>query len=496
MYLIHKFLNIVLLPLNLIVLLSFMPPFLILKFLWSLKRSIYSENVFGKVVLITGASSGIGEYAKRGARLALVARREDRLQAVADKARKLGSPEVVVVRADVSKVEECERFVNETVNHFGRLDHLVNNAGVVLQLRLFEDFTHFSDIASVMDINFWGSVHSTHYAVPHLRKSKGKIVVIASAAQGLTTPGLSFYNASKAAQVSFFETLRTEFGQDIGITIVTPGVIESEMTQEFLPAVGFRNVNYQTQLILYPTNACCIYIRGIEIMLLMSYEYAKRGARLALVARREDRLQAVADKARKLGSPEVVVVRADVSKVEECERFVNETVNHFGLDHLVNNAGVVLQLRLFEDFTHFSDIASVMDINFWGSVHSTHYAVPHLRKSKGKIVVIASAAQGLTTPGLSFYNQSSPGILFETLRTEFGQDIGITIVTPGVIESEMTQEFLPAVGFRNVNYQTQLILYPTNACCIYIRGIEMFNPYQEGLKSFKNCNGMENFPWD
>ena len=62
----------------------------------------------------------------------------------------------------------------------------------------------------------------------------------------------------------------------------------------------------------------------------VAYEYAKRGARLALVARREDRLQAVADRARKLGSPEVIVVRADVSKVEECKQFVNEIVNYFG----------------------------------------------------------------------------------------------------------------------------------------------------------------------
>ncbi|XP_075669637.1 11-beta-hydroxysteroid dehydrogenase A-like [Castanea sativa] len=94
---------------------------------------------------------------------------------------------------------------------------------------------NYLQLYNFLDINFWGSVHSTHYAVPHLRKSKGKIVVIASAAQWLSTPGSSFYNASKAAQISFCETLRTEFGQDIGITIVTPGLIESEMTQEFLP---------------------------------------------------------------------------------------------------------------------------------------------------------------------------------------------------------------------------------------------------------------------
>ncbi|XP_075669636.1 11-beta-hydroxysteroid dehydrogenase 1A-like [Castanea sativa] len=112
----------------------------------------------------------------------------------------------------------------------GTVDHLVNNARI-LRLGLFEDFSQLSDIASVMDINFWGSVYSTQYAVPHLRKSKGKIVVIASPAAWLSTPNFSFYNASKAALISFFETLRTEFGQDIGITIVNPRVIESEMTQ-------------------------------------------------------------------------------------------------------------------------------------------------------------------------------------------------------------------------------------------------------------------------
>jgi short-subunit dehydrogenase len=80
------------------------------------------------------------------------------------------------------------------------------------------------------DTNFWGSINGTMYSVPHIRKRKGKIVVIASSVAWLPVSRLSFYNASKAALISFFETLRTEFGPDIGITIVTPGLIDSEMT--------------------------------------------------------------------------------------------------------------------------------------------------------------------------------------------------------------------------------------------------------------------------
>ncbi|KAF8390678.1 hypothetical protein HHK36_025205 [Tetracentron sinense] len=120
----------------------------------SILSSIFSENVAGKVVLITGASSGIGEhlayeYARRGACLVLVARRETRLREVAERACGFGSPEVVVVRADVSKVDDCRRFVDETVNHFGRLDHLLNNAGVASVCK-FEDATDITKLVPVM----------------------------------------------------------------------------------------------------------------------------------------------------------------------------------------------------------------------------------------------------------------------------------------------------------------------------------------------------------
>ncbi|KAJ6760972.1 hypothetical protein OIU79_025754 [Salix purpurea] len=186
-------------------------------------------------VLITGASSGIGEYlayeyARRGACLALSARREERLRAVADKARELGSPDVLVIATDISKVEDCERFVKEAVNHFGKLDHLVTNAGVA-QIDMFEDCKQISDFATSMNTNFWGSVYASHFAIPHLRKSKGRIVGISSIAGWCSMPRTSFYSASKAAITSFYETLRAELGPDIKITIVTPGVVESEMTR-------------------------------------------------------------------------------------------------------------------------------------------------------------------------------------------------------------------------------------------------------------------------
>lgn len=248
MELIHSFLNLVSPPLTFFSLLFFLPPFWALKFFLSTVRTIFSEHVAGKVVLITGASSGIGEhlayeYAKRGACLALAARREHQLEEVADAARQIGSPDVITIRADVSKVEDCRRLVEDTVIHFGRLDHLVNNAGITCA-SLLEDATNVTNFRPVMETNFWGSVYTTRFAIPHLRNSNGKIVVISSAASWLPAPRMAVYNASKAALLSFFETLRVELGGDMHITIVTPGYIESELTQgKFLMQDGKMDVD-------------------------------------------------------------------------------------------------------------------------------------------------------------------------------------------------------------------------------------------------------------
>ncbi|KAF8400002.1 hypothetical protein HHK36_015875 [Tetracentron sinense] len=228
MDLFHKFMNTVAPPTLFLLVLC-----LLFKFLLSILRSFFCENVAGKVVLITGASSGIGEhlayeYAKRGACLVLVARREKRLREVANRARAFGSPDVVVVCADVSKVDDCKRTIDEAMNHFGRLDHLVNNAGII-SVCMLEDSPEITNFKPVMVLH--ASTSPSLFPAPHLRKSKGKIVVIASSAGWVPVPRISIYNASKAALISFYETLRNEFWPDIRITIVTPGFVESEMTQ-------------------------------------------------------------------------------------------------------------------------------------------------------------------------------------------------------------------------------------------------------------------------
>ncbi|KAI3512791.1 hypothetical protein L1887_20110 [Cichorium endivia] len=236
MDLIHKFLNIVSVILSVLSCIFILPALSLFRILRFCIRSVFGEKVAGKVVLITGASSGIGEhlayeYAKHGASLALVARREELLATVAGKAKELGAPDAIVIKADVSKIEDCKRFVNETINHFGKLDYLINNAGIIT-IGLFEDEGCITNYTSIMDVNFWGSVNATHCALPHLRKSKGRIVVISSTGGWFNMPGLSVYNASKVAQQSFFETLRIELASDIGITMVTPGVVTTPLAND------------------------------------------------------------------------------------------------------------------------------------------------------------------------------------------------------------------------------------------------------------------------
>lgn len=194
-----------------------------------------------KVVLVTGASSGIGKatalrFAKAGAHLVIAARSEDKLKECAQQIAALGA-KVLVVQADVSKKEDCQRLIEQTIVHFGQLDVLVNNAGISMRATL-EDLD-LSVLEQLMGVNFWGMVYCTKYALPHLIENKGSVVGISSIAGFVGLPARTGYSASKFAMHGFLEALRTEnFANQLHVLIACPGFTESNIRKVALNADG------------------------------------------------------------------------------------------------------------------------------------------------------------------------------------------------------------------------------------------------------------------
>ncbi|XP_012574379.1 11-beta-hydroxysteroid dehydrogenase B [Cicer arietinum] len=229
-------LNLFVPPLSLIALAFSWPALCFLNACEWLYNYIYAEDIMdSKVVIITGASSGIGEqiayeYAIRRANLMLVARREHRLRGIAENARRMGAKHVMIMAADVVKEDDCKRFVNETINVFGRVDHLVNTVSLGHTF-YFEEVTDTSVFPVLLDINFWGNVYPTLVALPHLHQSNGRVIINASVESWLPLPRMSLFGAAKAALINFYETLRFELKEEVGVTIATHGWIGSEMTR-------------------------------------------------------------------------------------------------------------------------------------------------------------------------------------------------------------------------------------------------------------------------
>ena len=194
-----------------------------------------------KVIVITGASSGIGRAAARlfasyGAKLALAARSIEKLETLAGEITSDRSS-VLCVKTDVSVEEDCRRLIEETVAGFGRIDILINNAG--LSMRASFDTVELSVIKRLMDVNFWGTVYCTKYALPWLKKSHGSVVGVISVAGYAGLPGRTGYSTSKFAIRGFLETLRMEhLDDDIHVMVFAPGYTASNVRNAALLADG------------------------------------------------------------------------------------------------------------------------------------------------------------------------------------------------------------------------------------------------------------------
>ena len=192
-----------------------------------------------KVVVITGGSDGIGKalvdsFLMQGAKVATCGRNYDKLYQI--QSIYAGKP-LLIHTADISKQQECKSFIDAVLKNFGQIDILINNAGISMRA-LFED-VELDALRKVMDVNFWGSVYCTKFALQSILSTKGTIVSISSIAGFRGLPGRSGYSASKFALNGWMESLRTEL-LDSGVNVlwVSPGFTESNIRKAALDSSG------------------------------------------------------------------------------------------------------------------------------------------------------------------------------------------------------------------------------------------------------------------
>ena len=198
----------------------------------------FKENV----VVLTGASSGIGralalQLAEQGAWLALGARDSEQLEAVNRECQQRGG-RCFFIQTDVTDQTQCQRLIARCVNEYGRIDTLINNAGISMRAR-FEDLQTLAPLEKLMQVNYFGTVYCTYAALPYLKRTQGRIAAISSMTGKTGVPTRCGYAASKQAVVGFFDSLRIEIAEyGISVTLVYPDFVASEARKRALGADG------------------------------------------------------------------------------------------------------------------------------------------------------------------------------------------------------------------------------------------------------------------
>lgn len=196
----------------------------------------------GQVVVLTGASSGIGhamalQLADQNAKIVLAARDRQRLKGLEKQCREKGAS-ALAVPTDVAEESQCHRLIETTIGTYGGIDCLINNAGVSMWSR-FEDLRDLQVLETLLRVNYLGAAYCTYHALPHLKKSSGRIAAISSLAGKTGIPTRAGYAASKHAMHGFFDTLRIELrGSGVSVTIVCPGFVATEVRQRAFGANG------------------------------------------------------------------------------------------------------------------------------------------------------------------------------------------------------------------------------------------------------------------
>jgi short-subunit dehydrogenase len=223
-----------------------------------------------KIVVITGASSGIGKalatvFAQRGANLVLGARQHVTLCEIAEGLQKTHNIKAIAVACDVAVEEDCEALIKQAITTFGRIDVLVNNAGISMRA-LFKD-ADMQVLKTLMDVNFWGMVYCTKYAMAELLKTKGSVVGVSSIAGYKGLPGRTGYSASKFAMNGFLDALRIE-NLKTGVHVLTacPGFTASNIRNTALDRAGKQQgeSTLREEKMMTADEVAEIIVKGVE----------------------------------------------------------------------------------------------------------------------------------------------------------------------------------------------------------------------------------------
>jgi len=216
-----------------------------------------TQNIEGKIVVVTGASSGLGEATARhlaslGAKLVLGARRIDRLTALA---KELDLPAGAAVQTDVSDAEQVRRLVDGAVASHGRIDVIVNNAGIMPQSLL--EHGRIAEWDRMIDVNIKGVLYGIAAALPHMTRQKsGHIINVSSVAGHKVRPGSSVYAATKAAVLMLSEGLRQEVKPyGIRTTVISPGAVETELPASVTDAEVAARIRQFYDQVAIPSNS-------------------------------------------------------------------------------------------------------------------------------------------------------------------------------------------------------------------------------------------------
>lgn len=203
-----------------------------------MKKTIFQENV----TIITGASLGIGrelalQLADLGAWLSLAARSAEKLAEVTNQCNQRGG-RAISVPTDVANQSHCQALIDRTVEEYGRIDTLINNAGIGMAAR-FDELKDLDIFEKVIQVNFLGSVYCTFYALPYLKKTKGRLVAVSSQRGIFPSATADGYGPSKHAMVGFFDSLRVELtGSGVSVTMIFPEWVSTGITSRALKTDG------------------------------------------------------------------------------------------------------------------------------------------------------------------------------------------------------------------------------------------------------------------